>query len=109
MEELHQTADHLVDCLDVAALGMVKPVAGRRIRRQKRTPKQVEQLGEVVEREPVALREAPVSQLGHLPARKEAMDALEERRIDQLLGQRLEEVVVLLVGRASEDVEVADE
>ena len=68
----------------------------------------VHDLAEVVGDEPIVLGERPRVDLGDLPARQVAVEAVDERLDLEEVGQRLEQVVVLLVRQLSLHVDVAD-
>ena len=72
-------------------------------------PKLVHDLAEVVGDEAVVLRQRAGVNLGNLPAGQIAVEAVDEGLDLEEVGQRLEQVVVLLVRQLALHVEVADQ
>ena len=66
-------------------------------------------LGQIIHNQAVLIGEELGPHLGDFPARQVAVQPLEERRVDQFFRQRLEQVLVLLMGQRAQNIEIANE
>ena len=116
VHELEQAGQHLLDASHVTpgdpglgGRGIHQLIPALQRSQHVLTPKLVHDLAEVVGDEAVVLRQRARMNLGNLPAGQIAVEPVDERLDLEEVGQRLEQMVILLVRQLRLHVDVADQ